>query len=275
MPVLHAPCRRPVTLTPPTATSAAAAVASRRSHGRPEWPPSGRAARVRPLPALVLVGLVAATLVGCGGMRPPVDPQATAVPDLVDLATLDPAPTTGIRLDIRYATANNFTGRVVYPAARAFLQRPAAEALLRAHRRLAAEGFGLLVFDGYRPWRVTKMFWDQTPPSQRDFVADPRKGSRHNRGCAVDVTLYELATGREVTMPSGYDDFTERAHPDYAEGDATARAHRDRLRRAMEAEGFTVYANEWWHFDFAGWERWPVLDWSFAEVDRRRAAPPR
>lgn len=228
--------------------------------------PAPVALPARPVAARFCALIFAALLAGCGAVRPPVDPAATAAVDLVDLATLDPT----LRLDVRYATANNFTGRAVYPEARAFLQRPAAEALLRAHRRLAAEGWGLQIFDGYRPWRVTKLFWDLTPPAERDFVADPSKGSRHNRGCAVDVTLYELATGREAEMPSGYDDFSERAHPDWQGGDPAARGHRDLLRRAMEAEGFTVYANEWWHFDFAGWEQWPVLDWSFVEIDARR-----
>src|SRR4051794_12019358 len=111
--------------------------------------------------------------------------------DLVELHVLDPT----IRLDIRYATPNNLAGRAVYAEARAFLQRPAADALIRAHRALRAQAFGLLIFDGYRPWRVTKLFWDITPPEKREFVADPAKGSKHNRGCAVDLSLFALATG--------------------------------------------------------------------------------
>jgi D-alanyl-D-alanine dipeptidase len=186
---------------------------------------------------------------------------------LVELTTLDPT----IRLDIRYASANNFLGRPVYREARAFLQRPAAEAVLRAHRALARAGFGLLVFDGYRPWSVTKLFWDLTPPAKRAFVADPAKGSKHNRGCAIDLTLYELASDREVAMPSPYDDFSERAAPDYAGATPEQRAARDRLRAAMEREGFAVESNEWWHFNYRGWERYPILDVAFEEI----AAPSR
>lgn len=188
------------------------------------------------------------------------DPQLAAPPgatpaDLVPLAPLDRT----LRCQLVYATADNFLGTPVYPPdAVAQLQRPAAEALLRVHWRLRAAGYGLLVFDAYRPWWVTKAFWDATPDAQRDFVADPAKGSRHNRGCAVDLTLYDLATGQPVTMPSGFDEFTPRAYPDYPGGTARERHHRNMLRRAMEAEGFTVNDREWWHFDHRGWERYAV-----------------
>jgi zinc D-Ala-D-Ala dipeptidase len=198
---------------------------------------------------------------GCAA-RPPRESGPFREPDLVELVALDPS----IHLDIRYATADNFTGRPVYTQARAFLQRPAAQALVRANARLREAGFGLVVFDGYRPWRVTKLFWDITPADKKDFVADPRKGSRHNRGCAVDLSLYELATGREVAMPSAYDEMTERSHPDYAGGPAEARARRDLLRGAMEAEGFTVYDVEWWHYDYQDWKLYPILDLPFERL---------
>ncbi len=172
---------------------------------------------------------------------------------------LDPT----IRLDVRYAKSTNFLGKPVYKEERAFLQRPAAEALVRAHHLLRQKGYGLLVFDGYRPWRVTKLFWDLTPPGKREFVADPRKGSKHNRGCAVDLTLFELATGKEVEMPSGYDEMTERAAPRYKGGTAAQREARDRLCRAMEAEGFLVEPNEWWHFNYRDWQAYPVQDIPF------------
>jgi D-alanyl-D-alanine dipeptidase len=187
---------------------------------------------------------------------PPPQPDSLRAPDLVELVTLD----TTIRLDIRYATTNNFMGARMYSAARAFLQRPAAEALLRAHRALRAQGYGLLIHDAYRPWSVTWMFWEATPPSQRIFVANPARGSKHNRGCAVDLTMYELATGRPVVMPSGYDEFTPRAHPDYPGGTEEQRALRALLRRAMETEGFSVDPNEWWHFDYRDWARYPVMN---------------
>lgn len=209
------------------------------------------------MPLLALVLLLVST-----APQPPVDPEATAAPDLVEIIRLDPT----IRLDIRYATSNNFLGRPVYSEARAFLQRPAAEALVRAHRRLKTEGYGIVVFDAYRPWSVTKVFWDATPADKKQFVADPSKGSRHNRGCAVDVSLYDLRTSRTVQMPSEYDEMTERARPDYRGGPRRARRLRDLLRRAMEAEGFTVYEHEWWHFDYRDWRRYPVLDLPFSAL---------
>lgn len=149
----------------------------------------------------------------------------------------------------------------MYPAGtRVWLQRPAAEAVVRAHQRLGQYGYGLVLLDGYRPWSVTKLFWEITPPERRAYVADPAEGSRHNRGCAVDVTLYDRTTGRLVTMPSEYDDFSGRAHPDYEGGTPEARARRELLRLAMENEGFSVYPAEWWHYDCDGWEQWPVMD---------------
>lgn len=177
-------------------------------------------------------------------------------PDLVEIVRLDST----IHLDIRYATPDNFMKRPMYAEARAFLQRPAALALLRVHRALRARGIGLLVKDAYRPWSVTKKFWDETPPGLHRFVADPSKGSRHNRGCAVDCTLYELAGGREVRMPSAYDEFSARASPRYAGGTRTERRMRALLRSSMEAEGFTVDPGEWWHYDYRDWRRYRVLD---------------
>lgn len=184
---------------------------------------------------------------------PPPQPGRDAS-ELVDLTTLDPA----IRLDIRYATTDNFMGAVMYDRAQARLQRPAAEALARVQRSLASQGYGLLIHDAYRPWYVTRMFWDATPEAQRVFVADPANGSRHNRGAAVDLSLYELATGRVVPMVSGYDEFSPRAYPFYPGGTSEQRWLRGLLRRAMHAEGFTVYDAEWWHFDHESWRRWAI-----------------
>ena len=198
--------------------------------------------------------------------RPPKEEGAFRAPDLVELKRLDRT----IRLDVRYATANNFTGRAVYAEARAFLQRPAAEALVRAARALRRQGFGLSVFDGYRPWSVTKLFWDLTPADKKQFVADPSKGSRHNRGCAVDLTLYDLKTGRQVSMPGGYDEMSERSHINYAGGAPEQRRLRDLLRAAMEAEGFHVYEPEWWHYDYKDWRQYPILNLSFAELGGSR-----
>ena len=170
---------------------------------------------------------------------PPKEAGPFRTPDLVELTTLDP----GIRLDIRYATPNNLAGRPVYAEARAFLQRPAADALLRAHLALKPQGYGLLVFDGYRP-----------------------TGSKHHRGCAVDLSMYDLKTGREVEMPSVYDEMSPRAYPDYTGGTADARQRRDILRAAMEHEGFIVEPNEWWHFNYKDWQAYPILDIPFAQI---------
>lgn len=197
--------------------------------------------------------------------QPPRSDPRSRAPELVELTRLDST----IRLDIRYATRRNFMRRPMYAQARAFLQRPAAEALVRVQRALRAKGYGLLVFDGYRPWSVTKKFWDETPPEKHAFVADPRQGSKHNRGCAVDLTLFRLATRREVVMPSPYDDFTQRASPAYRGGTRAQRRARDLLRRAMEREGFTVDRGEWWHFDFKEWRSYGVLDIPFEELRLR------
>lgn len=186
---------------------------------------------------------------------PPHKPDAHAKVDLVNLAEFDRR----LQVDLRYATANNFMSKPLYPVTRAMLQRPAAEALKRAHELLRAVGYGLVILDAYRPWQVTREMWDKHP-WHRAYLADPLDGSRHNRGCAVDVTLFDLKTGLQVDMPSDYDDFSERAHPDYAGGTATQRQARDALRSAMEAEGFSVYQNEWWHFDYQGWQGYPVLN---------------
>jgi D-alanyl-D-alanine dipeptidase len=157
--------------------------------------------------------------------------------------------------------------------ARASLQRPAAEALARAHRALGTPGYGLLVHDAYRPWWVTRLFWDATPPDLRAFVAHPARGSRHNRGAAVDLTLYDLETGEAVGMPGVYDEMSERSAPDYAGGTSLQRWHRDLLRAAMEAEGFSVFEVEWWHFDFRGWREYPLLNVGFEDLERAAPGP--
>jgi zinc D-Ala-D-Ala dipeptidase len=181
---------------------------------------------------------------------------------LVELIVLDPT----IKLDIRYASTHNFIGKAVYPRARAFLQRPAAEALVAAHRWLRERGYGLLVYDGYRPWSVTKLFWD-IAPDKRAILADPAVGSNHNRGCAVDVGLYDLRSGRQVEMPSGYDEITERSFVTYQGGTAKERSHRDLLRTAMERDGyFFVLPEEWWHYDFKDYREYAIQDVPFSAI---------
>lgn len=195
--------------------------------------------------------------------QPPAERGKTFRPDdLVELVKLDST----FKLDIRYATSNNFMHRPMYTQGRAFLQREAAEALVRVSRRLHKQGYGLLIFDGYRPWSITKKFWDETPAEKHNFVADPQKGSKHNRGCAVDLSLYSLKTGREIRMPSPYDDFTEKASPLYKGGATKLRRMRDLLRHAMESGGFTVNDYEWWHFDYRGWEKYAISDLPFERI---------
>ncbi len=190
---------------------------------------------------------------------PPREDRAFRASDLLELVTLDAT----IRLDVRYATKNNEFGRPFYKEARAFLQRPAAEALARVHAALKAKGYGLLVFDGYRPWSVTKQFWDLTPADKKVFVANPKNGSRHNRGGAVDLTLYELATGREADMGGRYDEMTERSYVTYGKGPKEALARRELLGTEMGKEGFFPYPWEWWHFDWKDFREYPVLDVPF------------
>ena len=185
---------------------------------------------------------------------PPVEQGEFSVSDLVRLTDLDST----IRLDVRYAGENNFMGTAFYQVADAFLQRPAAEALARAHVALGEYGYGVIVHDGYRPWRVTKMFFDATPEHQRIFVADPSSGSRHNRGAAVDIGLYDRETGAVEVFVSGYDEFSERAFPRYVGGTSEQRWLRELLRQLMEAEEFDVYEHEWWHFDYGDWERYGI-----------------
>jgi D-alanyl-D-alanine dipeptidase len=194
---------------------------------------------------------------------PPMEEGDFLPSDLVELVDLDPT----IRLDIRYASTNNFMGEVFYSSPRAFLQRPAAEALVRAHEWLTERGFGLLIHDGYRPWYVTKMFWDATPEQLRNFVADPASGSRHNRGCAIDLTLYHLETGEVVVMPAGFDEMSPRSQVDYPGGTARQRWYRKLLREAMEAQGFTVYPDEWWHFDYIDWRNYTIGNEVFEEIE--------
>jgi D-alanyl-D-alanine dipeptidase len=198
--------------------------------------------------------------------RPPAEPAIRRAADLVALNGVVPH----VRIDTRYATANNFTGQPIYERPGAYLQRPAAQALARVATRLARRGFGLIIYDAYRPWFATKLFWDVVPPDKHAFVADPAKGSRHNRGCAVDLGLYDLRTGAIVAMPSRYDEMSARAAPDFVGGTDAERAHRALLGAAMAREGFTVNDSEWWHFDYRDWAEYPIGTVSFTQLDARR-----
>ena len=199
---------------------------------------------------------------GALASKPPVESGAFRAPELTELKSLAPS----LKLDIRYATTNNFMGAVFYKQPRAFLQRPAAEALARVSQRLQPRGFGLLIHDAYRPWHVTKMFWDATPDELRKFVANPAKGSRHNRGSAVDLSLYDLRTGEPVSMVAGYDEFSPRSYPLYPGGTSRQRWLRRLLRDSMAAEQFSIYEYEWWHFDHRDWKQYRIGNETFEEL---------
>jgi D-alanyl-D-alanine dipeptidase len=219
--------------------------------------PANTACAIRSVQAAAIVCLAAVLANPLPAQSPPRPPG-----QLVELVKLDPT----LRLDIRYATDRNFTGKAVYPEARAFLRHPAAEALVAAHRWLNRRGLGLIIYDAYRPWSVTKLFWDVTPPAKRKFVANPSKGSHHNRGCAVDVGLFDLRTGREVEMPGSYDEMSERSSFSYQGGTAEQRARRDLLRKVMEREGFQAFAHEWWHYTYRDCRKHAVLDLPFSQL---------
>jgi|SRR5579883_1924685 len=179
--------------------------------------------------------------------------------DLVDLQKIIP----GIALDIRYATTNNFTGQKLYPMARCCLRREAAESLKQVQGDLRSMGLALKIFDGYRPLSVQKKMWALVP--NEDYVANPAKGSRHNRGAAVDVTLIRL-DGEELSMPTPFDDFTARAHRDYTNLPAEVLQNRALLQRVMEAHDFHGLRTEWWHFDFKNWQDYPIMDVDYSQI---------
>ena len=184
---------------------------------------------------------------------------------LVEVAAEDPR----IRVRTVYATADNFVGEVLYPVSRTFLRRSAMERLSRVQDRLEAQGLGLLVYDGYRPWSVTKRMWDVI--GDPDFVADPSKGSRHNRGMAVDCGLVD-AEGRPLPMPTAFDAFVPEARADALLASAELTRNREILVSTMEAEGFSVLSSEWWHFDAEGWEQrgCSTCRWPTCRVERTR-----
>jgi zinc D-Ala-D-Ala dipeptidase len=186
--------------------------------------------------------------------------RADSDKQLIDLETFVP----GIVLDIRYATSNNFMKQQLYPVARAYLRAPAARALRDIQAELAPLGLGLKIYDAYRPYSITVKMWE--PIRNEDYVANPAKGSRHNRGAAVDLTLIDLKTGAELPMPTPYDDFTPRARHDFNDLPANAAGARERLKLVMTKHGFEPLPSEWWHYDFRGWERFELMDLPLEEL---------
>jgi D-alanyl-D-alanine dipeptidase len=170
----------------------------------------------------------------------------------------------GIRLDIRYATTNNFMHRKMYAQAKAFARLPVVMALKEVEADLKKSGLGLKIYDAYRPYSVTVKFYEMAHDT--NFVADPHKGSKHNRGCAIDLTLIDLKTGKELDMPTGFDSFSKKAAANYPGLPRREYSNRELLKSVMQAHGFQVYRTEWWHYDFNGWTNYPLLDISFSEI---------
>ncbi|MEJ2904010.1 M15 family metallopeptidase [Pedobacter panaciterrae] len=169
-----------------------------------------------------------------------------------------------IKLDIRYATKNNFMNQVMYKEARAFARKPVVEQLKKIQFALNKKGYGLKIFDAYRPYTITLAFYQKA--KDKNFVANPKKGSKHNRGCAIDLTLIDLKTGKELQMPTPYDSFAAQASPSYSNLPAPVIKNRTLLITTMQAYGFRVITNEWWHFDFVGWKKYPLMDIPFEKL---------
>jgi D-alanyl-D-alanine dipeptidase len=186
--------------------------------------------------------------------------QADSNKKLVEIKKYIP----GIVLDIRYATTNNFTHHVMYKQARAFARLPVVRALQQIEAELKTKGLGLKIYDAYRPYSVTVTFYEVTPDT--NFVADPKKGSKHNRGCAVDLSLIDLKTRKELDMPTGFDSFSKKAAAEYADLPKEELANRELLKSVMQAHGFRVISTEWWHYDFNGWQNYPLLDVPFSAI---------
>ncbi|MEI6276961.1 MAG: M15 family metallopeptidase [Prolixibacteraceae bacterium] len=171
----------------------------------------------------------------------------------------------GIVLDIRYATANNFTHQPVYPAPKAYVRKPVAEALMQIQQELNSKGMGLKIYDAYRPYAVTLKFFQLYPDT--NFVASPKTGSRHNRGCAIDLTIIDIRSGKELEMPTSFDNFTERASHSFQDLSPDALQNRNILRETMIRHGFEALESEWWHYDFSGWRNFKIMDIAFDELN--------
>jgi zinc D-Ala-D-Ala dipeptidase len=182
--------------------------------------------------------------------------------ELVNLETFIP----GIVLDIRYATTHNFTGEKIYNLPRAYARKPVAEALKKAQSEFATHGVGIKIYDAYRPYSATVKFYEVYRDTT--YVASPYKGSRHNRGCAIDMTLIDLKTGEELKMPTEYDSFKKEAWPSTPVKDPVIKKNRDLIISVMHKHGFKVNASEWWHFDFTGWQKFDVMDINFEALEK-------
>lgn len=183
--------------------------------------------------------------------------------ELVDLEKFIP----GIILDIRYATTNNFTKEKIYNLAKAYARKPVAVALKKAQEDFRKFGYGIKIYDAYRPYSATVKFYE-VMKGDTTYVANPYKGSRHNRGCALDMTLVSLKTGKELQMPTAWDAMQKESWPSTPVADPEVRKNRDTLISVMEKNGFKVYTTEWWHFDFIGWVKFEVMGIDFEELQK-------
>ncbi|MDR6942244.1 M15 family metallopeptidase [Mucilaginibacter pocheonensis] len=188
--------------------------------------------------------------------------QIKANPDkqLVEIKKYIPA----IVLDIRYATTNNFMHRRMYAQPKAYARLPVVKALQLIEADLQTRGLGLKIYDAYRPYSVTVKFYEMA--SDTNFVADPRKGSKHNRGCAIDLSLIDLKTDKELDMPTGFDSFSKKAAANYPAITRQQFENRELLKTIMQSHGFTVLNTEWWHYDFNGWANYELLDIPFSAL---------
>lgn len=182
--------------------------------------------------------------------------------ELIDLEKYIP----GVVLDIRYATTNNFTGERIYSLSKAYARKPVAESLKKIQADLKAQGLGIKIFDAYRPYKATVKFYEVYRDTT--YVASPYRGSRHNRGCALDLTIIDIKSGNELKMPTGYDSFSKEAWPTTPVKDPVVKKNRALLINAMQKHGFKVNSSEWWHFDFIGWKKFEVLDIDFEELEK-------
>ena len=183
--------------------------------------------------------------------------------ELLNLAKVAP----DILLEIGYATEKNFTGKKIYTLARGYARKPVAAALKKAKAEFNKLGYGIKVFDAYRPYKATVKFYEEYHDTT--YVASPYRGSRHNRGCALDMTIVDLKTGKELPMPTPWDAFDTQAWPTAVVADPIIRKNRDLLIAVMERNGFTVYEHEWWHFDFNEWRKFEVMDIDFEELESK------
>jgi len=196
---------------------------------------------------------------------PPKDPEKTHAVRPLNLVGFIP----NARFDVLYATENNFMGTQIYPEEalnHVFLDKDPAETLKKVAIQIEKDGYGFIIFDAYRPWRISWAMWHASNEKDKHFVATPSLGSVHNRMCAIDLSLYDLESGKPTPMPSDFDEFGDMAYPTYMGGTKEERKNRDYLIKIMSENGFKVLDHEWWHFNWKDSTDYPVLDIPFEKL---------